>query len=156
MIEKSPFVRSFDAEDGFFWSIEVHDPATNRTVSTSISPYALLNSLGEERGEQDLFTCDCGVPECARIYHEKFACTEKYVHWSFEELGITYSLFFDRSIYERAAIEMLHDIYSTKEGWKFNASEYSSYEEFKSAVDEFLVAKPNFKAIWDDIEEVSI
>lgn len=58
IIEKSPFVKSTDSEDGVFWSIKVKDPVTNRTVSTSISPYALLNSLGEERGEQELFTCD--------------------------------------------------------------------------------------------------
>ena len=36
---------SADSEDGFFCSIEVKDPATNRTVATSISPYALLNFL---------------------------------------------------------------------------------------------------------------
>lgn len=156
IIKKSPFVKSIDAEDGCVWSIEVNDPVTNRTVSTSISPYALLNSLGEERGEQDLFTCDCGVPECARIYHTKFFCTEQYVHWSFEELGTAYSLFFDRIAYERAAIEMLHNIYDTKEGWKFNAAEYWSYEDFKSAVDEFLAAKPYFKTIWNEIEETSI
>lgn len=155
IIEKSPFVKSADSEDGVFWSIEVKDPATNRTVATSISPYALLNSLGEERGEQELFTCDCGVAECARIYHEKFECTEKYVHWSFVERGTAYSLYFDRITHEMAAIEMLHDIYVTKEGWKFNAIEYYSYEDFKSAVDEFLAAKPHFKAIWDETEEAS-
>ena len=155
IIEKSPFVKSTDSEDGVFWSIEVKDTATNRTVATSISPYALLASLGEERGDQELFTCDCGVAECARIYHEKFECTEKYVHWSFVEQRIAHSLFFDRITYEMAAIEMLHDIYVTKEGWKFNAIEYDSYEDFKSAVDEFLAVKPHFKAIWDETEEAS-
>ena len=48
---------------------------------------------------------------------------------------------------------MLHDIYVTKVGWKFNAIEYSSYEDFKVAVDEFLDAKPHFKTIWDEIAE---
>lgn len=154
IIEKSPFIKDTDSEEGFFWSIEVNDPASNRIVETSISPYALLNSLGEERGEQELFTCGCGVAECARIYHEKFECTEKYVHWSFVELGTAYSLFFDRIAYEVGAIEMLHDIYVTKAGWKFNAIEYYSYEDFKADVDKFLAAKPHFKAIWDEIEEV--
>ena len=153
IIAKAPFVKSTDAEDGFFWSIEVKDPATERTIATSISPYALMNSLGEERGEQELFTCGCGVAECARIYHEKFECTEKYIHWSFVELGTAYSLFFDRITYEMAAIEMLHDIYVTKEGWKFNAIEYYSYEDFKSAVDEFLAAKPYFKTVWNELED---
>ena len=88
----SPFVKSLDDEDGFFWSLEVKDPSTDQTVETAISPYALLNSLGEESGEQELFTCGCGVAECARIYHEKFECTDKYVHWSFVELGTAYSL----------------------------------------------------------------
>jgi len=153
IIAKAPFVKSTDAEDGFCWSIEVKDPATERTIATSISPYALMNSLGEERGEQELFTCGCGVAECARIYHEKFECTEKYIHWSFVELGAAYSLFFDRITYEMAAIEMLHDIYVTKEGWKFNAIEYYSYEDFKSAVDEFLAAKPYFKTVWNELED---
>ena len=154
IIMKSPFVKDADSEEGFFWSIEVNDPATNRTIEASISPYALLHSLGEEQGEQDLFTCGCGVAECARIYHEKFACTEKYVCWSFVELGIAYSLFFDRIAYEVGAIEMLHDIYVTKAGWKFNAIEYYSYEDFKAAVDKFLVAKPQFKTLWEEFEEL--
>ena len=153
IIEKSPFVKATDVEDGFVWSIEVNDPSTNRAVDTSISPYALLNSLGEERGEQNLFTCGCGVAECARIYHEKFECTETYVHWSFVEMGTACSLFFDRLAYETGAIEMLHDIYVTKVGWKFNAIEYYSYEDFKSAVDKFLSAKPHFKTIWDELED---
>ena len=114
--------------------------------------YALLNSLGEEGGEQELFTCGCGVDECARIYHEEFDCTEKCVHWRFEKMGIAYSLFFDRIAYEIGAIEMLHDIYATKAGWKFNAIEYYSYEDFKFAVAEFLAAKPHFKVIWDEID----
>ena len=50
IIEKSPFVNSPILKMVFFWSIEVKDPATNRTVATSISPYARLNSLGEVRG----------------------------------------------------------------------------------------------------------
>ena len=156
IIEKSPFVKFHDAEDGFCWSIEVKDPATNRMVETSISPYALLNSLGEVQGEQELFTCGCGVSECARIYHEKFECTEKYVHWSFVELGTAYSLFFDRIVYETGAIEMLHDVYVTKIGWKFNAIEYYSYEDFKTAVDEFLSAKPRFKAMWSEVVEATL
>ena len=153
IITKSPFVKESDSDGESFWSIEVEDPATNRTVRTSISPYALLHSLGEERGEQELFTCGCGVAECARIYHERFECTEKFVHWIFEEMGTDYSLFFDRIAYETSAIEMFHDIYVTKDGWDFNSCEYCSYEEFKAEVDEFLSAKPRFKAIWDEIEE---
>ena len=48
---------------------------------------------------------------------------------------------------------MLHDIYMTKVGWKFNAMEYNSYEDFKIGVDAFLTAKPYFKAIWDELDE---
>ena len=153
LITKSPFVKESDSEGGVFWSIELEDPATNRIVGASISPYALLHSLGEERGEQELFTCGCGVAECAGFYHERFKCTEKYVNWSLEEMGIAYSLFFDRVVYEIGAIEMLHDIYVTKAGWDFNSCEYCSYEEFKAEVDEFLAAKPHFKVIWDRFKE---
>ena len=46
---------------------------------------------------------------------------------------------------------MLHDIYVTQSGWRFNAIEYDSYEQFKTAVDEFLSAKPRFKTIWDEL-----
>ena len=60
IIEKSPFVKSSDAKDGFLWSLEVKDPSTNRTV------------------------------------------------------------------------------------------------DFKSTVDEFLAAKPRFKAIWDEVSEASL
>ena len=55
IIEKSPFVKFPDAEDGFCWSIEVKDPATNRMVETFISPYALLNSLEFRRIGNCLF-----------------------------------------------------------------------------------------------------
>lgn len=154
VIAVSPFVKE-DDDEGFLWSFRVIEPTTNQQIDTSISPYALLNSLGEERGEQELLTCGCGVAECARISHEKFECTEKYVHWSFVEMGTVHSLFFDRISYEMAAIEMLHDIYVTKVGWRFNAIEYNSYEDFKTAVDEFLSAKPHFKYIWDELEEYS-
>ena len=44
--------------------------------------------------------------------------------------------------------------YVTKVGWKFNAIEYYSYEDFKADVDKFLAAKPRFKTVWDEIEEV--
>ena len=155
VIIESPFVKE-DDDEGFLWSFRVVEPTTNQQIDTSISPYALLNSLGEERGEQELLTCGCGVAECARISHEKFECTEKYVHWSFVEMGAAHSLFFDRISYEMAAIEMLHDIYVTKVGWRFNAIEYNSYEDFKTAVDEFLAAKPHFKAMWDEAEEDSM
>jgi hypothetical protein len=155
VIIESPFVKE-DDDEGFLWSFRVVEPTTNQQIDTSISPYALLNSLGEERGEQELLTCGCGVAECARISHEKFECTEKYVHWSFVEMGTAHSLFFDRISYEMAAIEMLHDIYVTKVGWRFNAIEYNSYEDFKTAVDEFLAAKPHFKAMWDEAEEDSM
>ena len=47
---------------------------------------------------------------------------------------------------------MLHDVYFTKEGWCFVCNEYNSYDDFKSAVDEFLAAKPRFKAMWDEID----
>lgn len=64
IIEKSPFVKSADSEDGVFWSIEVKDPATNRTVATSISPYALLASLGEERGVRN---CSRAIAEWLNV-----------------------------------------------------------------------------------------
>lgn len=47
---ESPFVKSPDDEDGFFWSLEVKDPSTNRTVEATFSHCALLNSLGEDGG----------------------------------------------------------------------------------------------------------
>ncbi len=56
--EKSPFVKEDDPE-GFLWLFRVVDPITNRLVETSFSPYALLNSLGEVYGEQELLTCSC-------------------------------------------------------------------------------------------------
>ena len=48
---------------------------------------------------------------------------------------------------------MLHDIYVTKVGWKFNGSEYDSYDAFNAAVDEFLAANPHFRTIWDEIDK---
>ena len=45
---------------------------------------------------------------------------------------------------------MLHEIYVTQKGWDFNALEYESYDAFKNAIDDFLVAKPVFKRIWDN------
>lgn len=153
IIEKSPFVKDIDSTEGFFWSLEAKDPATNQTVAASISPYALLNSLGEDRGEEELFTCGCGVAECARICHERFVRTEAYIRWSFVGSGTAYARSFDRIAYEVGAIEMLHDIYVTRVGWRFNAMEYDSYEDFKVDVDRFLAAKPRFKAMWDAIEE---
>ena len=89
IIEKSPFVKEDDPE-GFLWLFRVVDPITNRLVETSFSPYALLNSLGEAYGEQELLTCSCGVAGCAGIYHEKFKSTERFVHWSFVNKGIVY------------------------------------------------------------------
>ena len=151
-IDKSPFCKDDDLEEPL-WSFKAIDPNSGSLIETSISPCALLNSLGEDNGSHELLTCDCGVAECARLCHEKFECTEKHVHWSFVKTGTAYSLFFDRISYELGAMEMLHDIYVTKVGWRFNAIEYSSYEDFKVSVDEFLDAKPHFKTIWDEIAE---
>ena len=153
LIEESPFVKTSDAEDGLFWSFKVKDPATEKLVEASIHPDALMDSLGEERGEADLLVCGCSVAGCAGFAHEKFESTDKYVHWSLSEYRQPYSWFFDRIAYEVGAIEMLHEIYVSKIGWRFNALCYDSYEAFKVAVDEFLVAKPHFKTIWDEIEE---
>ena len=72
MIIESPFVKE-DDDEGFLWSFRVIEPATNQQIDTSISPYALLNSLGEERGEQEFLTCGCGVAECARIGRVRFS-----------------------------------------------------------------------------------
>ena len=66
-------------------------------------------------------------------------------------MGAVYSLYFDRITYEVGTIEMLHDIFVTKAGWKFNAIEYYSHEDFKADVDKFLAAKPHFK---DEMQEV--
>ena len=151
IIGKSPFVKE-DDEDGFLWSFKAIDPSTNREIDASISPYALLNSLGKDHGAQELLTCGCGIAECAGIRYERFERTEDYVRWSFNYRGPSCTLYFDRIAYEIGAIEMLHDIYVTKVGWKFNGSEYDSYDAFNAAVDEFLAANPHFRTIWDEID----
>ncbi len=154
IIKEAPFVKAVTSDDRrVHWWFVAKDPATNRTVSTFLSPYALMKSLGKEHGEEELLTCGCGVAGCAGFSDERFERTEAYVHWSFEEMGTAYSLFFERRAYEVGAIEMLHEVYTSKEGWQFNGTEYWSYEEFKSEVDKFLAVKPYFKAIWDELEE---
>ncbi|MBP5509944.1 MAG: hypothetical protein J6Z49_03425 [Kiritimatiellae bacterium] len=147
LISQSPFVKDAD-ENG--WSFEVTDPETGNRFNSSISPWALLHSLGEERIEIELLVCGCSDAGCAGLDNEIFECSEKCVHWSFTEYGHPYSWFFDRTVYETGAMQMLHEIYVTQKGWDFNALEYESYDAFKNAIDDFLVAKPVFKRIWDN------
>lgn len=152
VIKKSPFVKSPDPEDEFFWSIEVTDPASGKLVEASIHPDALMDSLGEECGEADLLVCGCSNAGCAGFANERFESSDRCVHWSLTEYRQPYSWYFDRTEYEASAIEMLHEIYVSRRGWRFNALCYDSYDAFKSAVDKFLAAKPHFKAIWDEID----
>ena len=155
IISKSPFVKESDGE-GIFWSIKTVDPISNRKFDTAISPRALLKSLCENHGFEELLTCTCGIAECKGIRYERFERTDNYIRWSFNDNGKTYTLYFDRSTYETGAIEMLHDVYFTKEGWYFVYSEYDSYDDFKSAVDKFLATKPHFKSIWDEVKVESV
>ncbi len=153
LISQSPFFKEVDPQHCVGWAFQVKDPASGKMVDASISPYALLSSLGEERGEEELLVCGCSVAGCAGFFNEIFETTEQYIHWSLTEYGRPYSWYFDRAEYEIGAVRMLHDIYVSQVGWDFNALEYSSYERFKDAIDSFLAAKPYFKAIWDEIEE---
>ena len=152
LIAESPFVNEPDNEDGIFWSFQVKDPASGQLFDASISPRALLDSLGEERGSVDLMVCGCSVAGCAGLAHEQFETTERYVHWSLTEYRKPFSWYFDRVEYEKGAVGMLHDVYVTQLGWRFNALEYDSYERFKTAVDGFLAAKPRFKTFWDALD----
>lgn len=151
LILESPFVKEEGDEDGIDWAFKVIDHETGKLFNSSISPYALFHSLGETSGEIDLLVCSCSEAGCAGLFNEEFECTDKYVHWSLTEYGQPYSWYFDRIAYETGAIKMLHDIYVSQKGWSFNAFEYDSYDDFKSAVDIFLTDKPYFKAIWKEL-----
>jgi hypothetical protein len=153
VLVESPFVKEPDDENGFWWSFEVSDPETGNSFGASISPYALLHSLGEEHGEIDLLVCGCSDAGCAGLAHEKFECTDRFVHWSLTEHRRPLSWYFERSVYENGAIGMLHEIYVSRMGWQFNALEFNSYEDFKTNVDRFLEEKPQFKTIWDELEK---
>ncbi len=150
LIRKSPFVMETD-DDDTSWYFEVDDARPGKTVSACIDARALLESLGEPRGEAPLLTCGCGVAECARIYDERFECGDGYVHWSLTYEGRPYSFFFDRDAYETGALRMLSEVYRTKTGWEFCFGCFFSYEQFKSAVDGFLAAKPSFRKLWDSL-----
>lgn len=152
LIANSPFVKEPDDGSGIVWAFQVKDSASELLFDACISPYALLDSLGEERGSVDLMVCGCSDAGCAGLAHEQFETTERYVHWSLTEYRKPFSWYFDRAEYEKGAIGMLHDIYVTQSGWRFNAIEYDSYEQFKTAVDEFLSTKPRFKTIWDELD----
>ena len=115
LIRKSPFVMETD-DDDTSWYFEVDDARPGKTVSACIDARALLESLGEPRGEAPLLTCGCGVAECARIYDERFECGDGYVHWSLTYEGRPYSFFFDRDAYETGALRMLSEVYRTKTG----------------------------------------
>ena len=141
-----------DDDEGIFWSFKTVDPISNRKIDTSLSPRALLKSLGENHGAEELLTCTCGIAECKGIRYERFERTEDYIRWSFNDNSKSCTLYFDRVAYEIGAIDMLHDVYFTKEGWQFVSDEYNSYEDFKAAVDEFLAANPHFRTIWDGID----
>lgn len=150
LIKKSPFVKeTYDGE--VVWEFTVDDVRTGKTVDACIDARALLESLGEPCGEAPLLTCGCGVAECARIYDERFECGDGYVHWSMSYEGRPYSFFFDRDAYETGALRMLAEVYRTKTGWEFCYGCFDTYEDFKSAVDDFLAAKPSFKKVWDGL-----
>ena len=151
IIMESPFAKEVSADD-VSWSFAVKDPASGKIVSASLHPLALFDSLGKESGdEDDLLVCGCSDAGCAGFTDEKFDTSDLYVHWSLKEYGKPYSWYFDRRIYEMGAVKMLREIYETKKGWDFNALYYSSYEDFRADVDEFLAAKPRFRAMWDEI-----
>ena len=152
IIGESPFVK-VDNGEGVGWEFKAIDPIACRVIFASISPGELMKSLGEEHGMRELLTCGCGIADCAGIRYERFERTEDYVRWSFNYRGDARTLYFDRAMYERSAVEMLHEVYRTKVCWSFNGYEYHCYEDFKAAVDEFLAAKPQFKAIWDGLED---
>lgn len=152
LIKKSPFVKHPDAEDEYFWSIELKDPVTGKLVAASIHPDALMDSLGEESGETDLLVCGCSDAGCAGFANERFESTDRFVHWRLTEYRRPYSWYFDRAEYEAGAVEMLHEIYVSRRGWRFNALYYDSYDDFKSAVEKFLAAKPYFRTIWNKID----
>ena len=150
IIGESPFVKEGDG-DGVEWIFKAIDPVAYRVIFASISPGALMESLRGDHGIQDLLTCTCGIADCAGIRYERFERTEEYVRWSFNYRGAARTLYFDRTVYDVSAIEMLHEVYRTKVGWWFNSYEYQSYDDFKAAVDKFLAANPRFKAIWDEV-----
>lgn len=94
------------------------------------------------------------MAECARIGHEKFACSEKYVHWSFVELGTVFDgIEFPAHFRDVYVVEHFNRADLVCDSVKEQRVD-SPYEDFKADVDKFLAVKPHFKAIWDKIEEM--
>ena len=153
IISTSPFVKEDDEDYGYGWWFRAVDPVSGQLIKSAIWPGGLLRSLVEDRGADELLTCTCGFPGCAGFSHETFERTANYVRWSFTLGDNVHTLYFDRSVYEKGAITMLQDVYSTKANWDFNLFKYKSYDDFKADIDEFLVANPHFRAMWDEIDE---
>lgn len=132
VITVSPF--KFDETEREY-SFSVIDPESGNEISDAIYLRGVIKSLREDEGEVDIVGCGCSVAGCSGFWSEKFRKTAELVVWEIQQYKNKYTLNFDRSVYERDALNMLKDMVARNIGWNALAvPEYASYEDFCDAV----------------------
>ena len=161
LIRPSPFIN----EKGNEYLFVATSPDSGKTLRCGMNMWDWLDNFGLDYFHYDeyhdslksVLVCEgCGVAGCAGIWSQTCHVSKLMVHWSVQRHEDEFELFFERKVYEKGLIAMLHDMVTSDVVFTVpDGSPYEDKEEFADMVKKALAQRPYFINLWNECEEVA-